>query len=329
MGRPAAPASVLSIRPPVRWNGPTALVKARSSARTTGANGVVVVCAGNSVYEENAATGSQLFSYVLPGAGNCWSGASIANGSIFADDGGGDVVQLTPMSSQRDDAHEAERRPCTRTLRGSSEHSRLRGEIESALGSGKSYFVIRRPRVVSWLRSAACCDGFLRLSRSGMGGSGRLRPQRRRRGWGSAPSETSSWRRPSDHAGGTGTGRSDGSEITVVIPPGVFPNDELVEVTAASPNCASWPGHKLIVGFTIADSINGKPQDAYSGDVQVIIVNPSISADSRLVSGQCKPLGGAVVNSGSIRTLLRYNSTVAIVSSSSIRCRAAVTAASK
>jgi hypothetical protein len=63
---------------------------------STGANGVVVVCAGNSVYEENAATGSQLFSYLLPGGGNCWGGASIANGSIFAADGGGYVVQLTP-----------------------------------------------------------------------------------------------------------------------------------------------------------------------------------------------------------------------------------------
>ena len=62
----------------------------------TGANGVVVVCVGNSVVGENADTGSQLFDDAIPGGGNCWSAASIANGNIFADDGGGTVVQLTP-----------------------------------------------------------------------------------------------------------------------------------------------------------------------------------------------------------------------------------------
>ncbi len=62
----------------------------------TGANGVVVVCVGNSVVGANAATGSQLFAVTVPGGGKCWSAASIANGNIFADDGGGVVAQLAP-----------------------------------------------------------------------------------------------------------------------------------------------------------------------------------------------------------------------------------------
>jgi hypothetical protein len=61
-----------------------------------GANGVVVVCVGNSVVGENASTGSQLFDDTVPGGGSCWGAATIANGNIFAADGGGDVVQLTP-----------------------------------------------------------------------------------------------------------------------------------------------------------------------------------------------------------------------------------------
>lgn len=62
----------------------------------TGANGVVVACIHNAVVTVNASTGAQLGSVTFPGGVNCYSGASISNGNIFAQNAGGVVLKLTP-----------------------------------------------------------------------------------------------------------------------------------------------------------------------------------------------------------------------------------------
>ncbi len=62
----------------------------------TGANGVVVACIHNAVVTVNASTGAQLASFTFPGGVNCYSGASISNGTIFAQNAGGMVLKLAP-----------------------------------------------------------------------------------------------------------------------------------------------------------------------------------------------------------------------------------------
>jgi hypothetical protein len=69
--------------------------KGPSIGPVAGANGVVVVGVSNSIVVVNAVTGSQLSSYTFSGGANTFSGAAISSGSIFAQNGAGDVVRVT------------------------------------------------------------------------------------------------------------------------------------------------------------------------------------------------------------------------------------------
>ena len=113
--------------------------------------------------------------------------------------------------------------------------------------------------------------------------------------------------------GATITGWDDGAKITVVIPPGAFPTNELVEIMTGSADCGAWLGHTPILGIAISHSIDGKNLGSFPPAVKVAIYDHRISGNAIVVTGGCKAFIGAVLNAGWVVAPLADETTIAVV----------------
>jgi hypothetical protein len=114
--------------------------------------------------------------------------------------------------------------------------------------------------------------------------------------------------------GGTVTGWDGPTKITIVIPPGVLPTNELIEVTSSTPDCTACSGHNLIVGLAVTHVLHGQSQGAFSGAVKVYVTDQRIWTHSSVLTSQCVALSGAYVSDGFVVVTLYHDSTFAIVS---------------
>ena len=109
------------------------------------------------------------------------------------------------------------------------------------------------------------------------------------------------------------TGWEGGTKISIFIPPGEFPNRELVQITSFVPNCKSFPGWDAIIGFAVSHALNGNAQGAFSSPVRTIVFNQKISPHALVLSGGCKALDNVVIGKGFVVTSLRADGTIAIL----------------
>ncbi len=116
--------------------------------------------------------------------------------------------------------------------------------------------------------------------------------------------------------GGAKISGSDGAaKITIFIPPGAFPNEELVKVTASVPDCKGISGRDVVIAFVVTYSMDGKNQSAFSGDLKIIVSDHRISSHSSVLT-DCAPLKGVDINDGYAAAPIQFDATIAIVSAS-------------
>ncbi len=84
--------------------------------------------------------------------------------------------------------------------------------------------------------------------------------------------------------GGSLFGHFQGTTIKIVIPPGAFATEQIVEVVSSIPDCISLKDQAVVIGLAVFATSGKNRQDEFSGDLEAILSNPKITSDSRIVS---------------------------------------------
>jgi len=112
--------------------------------------------------------------------------------------------------------------------------------------------------------------------------------------------------------GATVTGWDGGTKITILIPPGEFPTNEVVEVRAAVPDCRSLTGKNVIIGFAVSHTVDGKTSGAFLPDVRVLVSSTRISSQALVVSGDCVAINDASIHDGLVVLAMGSDATIVV-----------------